>query len=518
MNPVPEDLLLLRKNVALFLAIAVEAHFRAEDCEGIFRYAGSSSFDDEFHCDFALPRSLRPDDLPPLESAVQNAVPAAVKLLAVGGAQDLQRIYVSAWRTPAELDAYLAHRAELEQRDHRKIGKELELFFFHPTAPGMPYWLPKGLKLYQGLLEFWRGVDSREGWEEIASPVLNDKKLWEISGHWEHYKNDMFLCPLEGGQILGLKPMNCPNAMVVFNHRQRSYRDLPMRLSDCDMLHRRESSGTLHGLMRVQKFQQDDGHVFLAEDQIEAEIRVLLGLVKEFYELFGLKHRFRIGTRPKAGFLGKEEDWDHAEAQLKKFGFDVAEGEGAFYGPKIDILIDDALGRAWQMGTIQLDFQIPQRFGCTYIDRDGKKKVPVVIHRAIYGSLERFIGILIEHTAGHFPLWLAPVQVRILAVADRHAAAAQCLRAALAAQGVRAEADVGDASVGAKIRKVQQDKIPYAVVYGDKEAQSGIIRSRGRDGQQQVWPSFAAFSAWVVRRSKVSSQDQSASLDSAANE
>jgi threonyl-tRNA synthetase len=335
----------------------------------------------------------------------------------------LQRLYGTAWFTQVELDQYLSRLEEAQKRDHRKPGRELELFHFDVTAPGMLYWLPKGFKLLTELINFWRIEHEKRGYQEFSAPLLNDKKLWEISGHWEHYKDDMFLVPIDEHTTYGLKPMGCPSAMMVFNFKTRSYRELPLRLSDIDILHRHERAGTLHGLLRVQKFQQDDAHIFVIEDQIEQEFDGVLEITHLFYSIFDLKYSFRFGTRPE-GYIGDLETWNKAEAVLRNIldkhvgpgNYTVADGDGAFYGPKIDILMEDALGRSWQMGTLQLDFQLPRRFGCSYIDKDGQMKTPVVIHRAIYGTLERFIGILIEHTAGAFPAWLAPVQVRIITI------------------------------------------------------------------------------------------------------
>lgn len=422
----------------------------------------------------------------------------AVKLLSIAGAHwrgeegrpMLQRIYGTAWRSRAELDDFLARRAEAEARDHRKLGRELGLFFFHPTAPGMPYWLPKGLSVLNELIAFWREEHAARGYHEIASPLLNEKRLWETSGHWEHYHNDMFLCEAGENRVFGLKPMNCPNAMIVFNHEQRSWRDLPFRLSDCDVLHRKERSGTLHGLMRAQKFQQDDAHIFVAEEQLDAEFDDILGLISRFYGIFVLEWSLRLSTRPRE-FMGEAATWDAAEASLASVlrrhlgegGYEIGAGEGAFYGPKIDILVKDALGRSWQMGTMQLDFQLPRRFHCAYVDKDGKKKVPVVIHRVIYGSLERFLGVLLEHTGGDLPFWLAPVQARIVPVDGRHEPAAEKLRKDARMLGLRFEIASADASLSARVRGAEVDKIPYTLVIGDREASGGSVSVRARRGK-----------------------------------
>jgi threonyl-tRNA synthetase len=420
------------------------------------------------------------------------------KLLKIAGAYwrgderrpQLQRIYGTSFPTAEELSEYLHRLAEAERRDHRRIGRELELFHFDQTAPGMPYWLPKGLKVLNTLLAFWREEHEKRGYQEIAAPLINDKSLWETSGHWEHYRENMFVIPVEERLIYGVKPMNCPNAMVIYKLKKRSYRDLPLRLSDCDILHRYERSGTLHGLLRVRKFQQDDAHIFVTEDQIEEEFGRILEIANLFYGIFDLTYTLRLGTRPES-YLGDAETWDRAEAALRRIldahagpgNYLIGEGEGAFYGPKIDILMEDAIGRSWQTGTIQLDFQLPRRFDCTYTDRDGSEKTPVVIHRVIYGSLERFIGILIEHFAGAFPAWLAPVQAVVIPIADRHLAYATQVTEHLRAAGLRVELDSGDERMQAKIRDAQLQKVPYMLVVGDREAESGSVAVRLRTNQ-----------------------------------
>ncbi len=402
----------------------------------------------------------------------------------------LQRLYGTAWFTQEELDQYMSRLEEAQKRDHRRLGKELELFHFDETAPGMPYWLPKGFKLLSELIKFWRIEHEKRGYQEISTPLLNDKMLWEISGHWEHFREDMFRVPVDENTTYGLKPMNCPNAMFVFNFKTRSYRELPLRLSDLGILHRHERAGTLHGLLRVQKFQQDDAHLFVTEDQLEQEYIGVLEILDLVYSIFDLKYSFRLGTRPE-GYIGDMETWDKAEALLRNIldkhvgagNYKVADGDGAFYGPKIDILMEDDLGRSWQMGTIQLDFQLPRRFNCSYIDKDGQTKTPVVIHRAIFGTLERFIGILIEHTAGAFPSWLAPVQVRIITIADRHVPYAQDVMQRLRDLGIRVELDHSPDRINAKIREAQLQKIPYMLVVGDKEQQSQAVSVRLRTNE-----------------------------------
>lgn len=388
----------------------------------------------------------------------------------------LQRIYGVAFATKAELQAYQQMLAEAEKRDHKIIGPQLGLFMFHHTAPGMPYWLPRGVQLYNELIRFWREEHDVRGYQEISSPLINKKELWETSGHWEHYQENMFIANMSKDDVYGVKAMNCPNAMIVFGASGRSYRDLPLRFSDTDTLHRYEASGTLNGLLRVRSFRQDDSHNFITADQIEDEYGRIMDIAKRFYGIFKLPYRYRLGTRP-AKFVGDSATWDKAEKSLrsilnKKVGagkYEVLEGDGAFYGPKIDILMKDALGREWQMGTIQLDFQQPRRFNLEYTAPDGSKKTPVVVHRVIYGSLERFIGLLIEHFAGAFPIWLSPVQVQVIPVAKKHNAVAKKLATQLTAAGIRVHHDDIDETVGYKIRKAEKMKVPYMVVIGDKE-------------------------------------------------
>ncbi|MFA5954586.1 MAG: threonine--tRNA ligase [Patescibacteria group bacterium] len=386
----------------------------------------------------------------------------------------LQRVYGVAFLTARELSQYLTMVEEAKKRDHRKLGQELDLFMFHETAPGMPYWLPKGVIVYNELVQFWREEHRRRGYQEIVSPMLNKRELYEISGHYEHYWSDMFVAKTDEGEEYGVKAMNCPNAMVVFGSRGHSYRDLPLRLSDTDTLHRNELSGTLNGLLRVREFRQDDAHIFVSEDMIAAEFAEVMSIVDRFYSIFGLEYSYRLGTRPEK-FMGDVATWDQAEAALKKIlvdsgkSFIVLEGDGAFYGPKIDILMRDILGREWQMGTIQLDFQQPRRFNLHYTDAEGKKQIPVAIHRVIYGSMERFIGIIIEHFAGAFPVWLSPVQVGIVPVGESHLVAARNLARDLEAKGVRVSVDETGDTVGNKIRKAAGEKLPYALVIGDKE-------------------------------------------------
>jgi len=411
----------------------------------------------------------------------------------------LQRIYGTIWRTKEELDKHLWALEEAEKRDHRRLGKELDLIHFDPTAPGMPYWLPKGTRLFNTLLDFSRREHERRGYQEMMAPLLNDRSLWMTSGHWEHYQENMFLVPLDEHRTYGLKPMNCPNAMVVFRLKKRSYRDLPLRLAHTDVLHRHERSGTMHGLLRVQKFQQDDSHIFVTEEMIEEEFGRVVELANFFYSAFDLKYTIRLGTRGE-GFMGDSETWDHAEAMLLRAldrympgAYRVEPGEASFYGPKCDILMSDALGREWQLGTIQLDYQLPRRFGCKYVDKDGSEKTPVVLHRALFGSLERFIGVLIEHTAGVFPVWLAPVQVMMIPVTDGQVEYCRKVSAELGGRGLRVEVDDSGERMQNKIRQAQLQKIPYMLVVGKREAAAQTVAVRLRSEENLGEMPVAAF-------------------------
>ena len=418
------------------------------------------------------------------------------KLLSVAGAywrgseknKMLTRIYGTAFSTKIELDKYLNMLQEAEKRNHKKLGRELGLFMFNETAPGMAYWLPKGVVLYNELVNFWRKEHQKEGYLEIFSPLINKKELYETSGHWDHYREDMFLSETDEGEIYALKPMNCPNAMVVFGSETRSYRDLPLRLSDTDTLHRFERSGTLNGLLRIREFRQDDAHIFVTEDQIVDEYQKLFALTEKFYSIFNLEYKFRLGTRPEK-FMGDKKLWDKAEEELKlvldKSGkeYSILEGDGAFYGPKIDILMKDSIGRDWQMGTLQLDFQIPKRFDLKYSAKDGTTKTPVVVHRVVYGSLERFIGIITEHFAGAFPVWISPVQIKILPITERNLVYAKKVFESLKGSGVRVELDERNETLQAKIRDAQEQKIPYMLIIGDKEESAKKVAVRLRTGE-----------------------------------
>ena len=420
------------------------------------------------------------------------------KLLSIAGAywrgdeknRMLTRVYGTCFPTQEELENYLKMLEEAEKRNHKKLGRELGLFMFHETAPGMAYWLPKGVTLYNELINFWRVEHKLENYKEIFSPLINKRELYETSGHWDHYRENMFLSETEEGETYALKPMNCPNAMVVFGSETRSYRDLPLRLSDTDTLHRFERSGTLNGLLRIREFRQDDAHIFVTEDQIVDEYKKLFALTEKFYSIFGLEYKFRLGTRPD-DFMGDEKLWDKAESELKSVlessgkEYFVLEGDGAFYGPKIDILMKDALGREWQMGTLQLDFQQPLRFNLKYSASDGTTKTPIAIHRVIYGSLERFIGVLIEHFGGAFPTWLSPVQVKILPISEKQIEYATKIKNTLLENGIRVELDERAETLGSKIRDAQVEKMPYMLIVGDKEVEKNEVSVRNRSGKSE---------------------------------
>ncbi len=401
----------------------------------------------------------------------------------------LQRIYGLAFENSEALKKYLDQRAEAEKRDHKKLGPKLELFMFHETAPGMPYWLPNGVLLYNQLVDFWRQEHVMRDYHEIISPLINKKELYQTSGHFEHYWENMFVSKTPDKEEYGLKAMNCPNAMIVFGSKPRSYKELPLRFSDTDTLHRYERSGTLNGLLRVREFRQDDAHCFVTEDQIPGEYERIFEIVERFYSVFNLSYSFRLGTRPES-FMGEKQTWDHAEAALKKIlekskrEYSIKEGDGAFYGPKIDILMKDAIGREWQMGTIQLDFQQPLRFKLEYTDKDGGKKTPAAIHRVIYGSLERFIGILIEHFSGAFPLWLSPVQVEIIPVGEKFEEYGKGIKGKLLAENIRVSMKPADETLGKRIREAEMMKIPYVLVVGEKEEKNETVNVRHyKDGQ-----------------------------------
>jgi threonyl-tRNA synthetase len=397
----------------------------------------------------------------------------------------MQRIYGTAFLTQKELDEHLRRLEEAKKRDHRKLGKELGLFTFHQWAPGATFWLAKGATLYNTLADYMRGVLFPAGYVEVKTPIVFNKGLWETSGHWSHYRENMFLVRSKDDEEMGLKAMNCPGHMLVFGAEMRSYKDLPLRLHEQTPLHRNEASGVLSGLTRVRQFSQDDAHCFVTEDQIASEVEALLKLVHRVYGDFGLEYSLKLSTRPEE-FLGEVATWDRAEAALKQAldaagqQYTINEGDGAFYGPKIDLDVTDALGRKWQCATIQLDYQLPERFDLKYIGADNAEHRPVVIHRAIFGSFERFIAILIEHFAGAFPLWCAPVQAVVLPIADRHLDYAEQVRRQVAEAGLRVEVDTRQEKVNYKIREAQLQKIPYMLVIGDREAADGAVAVRSR--------------------------------------
>ena len=410
----------------------------------------------------------------------------------------LQRIYVYAFPDQAQLKAHLAWVKEAQERDHKKIGTALDLFMFNETAPGMAYWLPRGSKLYQALLAFSRDLQAREGYEEISAPVINSKKLWLISGHWAHYQHNMFVVPgtdwtPNAEDMMGAKPMNCPNAMTAYKRTSHSYKELPIRYSEYDVLHRKEKSGQMNGLFRVQEFRQDDDHTFVMESQIDEEVERIISIADKIYSTFGLTYRAEFSTRPE-DFMGDIEVWNRAEAALKRIldkhygegNYEINEGDGAFYGPKIDLQIKDALGREWQCGTVQLDFQLPHNFGLTYQDMNGQLQEPVVLHRAIYGSFERFIGIITEHFKGAYPFWLNPYQVGVVPIRTEHNAYAQKVVEKLQEIGIRTEVDYADKNMNEKIKFYKTMKDPYIIVVGDREAAEETVAITVRGQKQQL--------------------------------
>jgi len=435
-----------------------------------------------------------------------------VKLLSVAGAYwrgseknpMLTRVYATAFPTRAELDAHLERLEEARKRDHRRVGRDLDLFHFDEAGPGFPFFLPKGMVIVNQIQQAVRDELGRMGYDEIRTPTILSEDLWHKSGHWDHYKENMYFTEVEG-QGFAIKPMNCPGACLVFRSRRRSYRDLPMRLAEFGHVHRNELSGVLHGLFRVRAFTQDDAHVFCRIDQVRAEVQAILDLTDRFYRRFGFDDvALKLATRPEKA-SGTQEMWDTAEAALRDAlgdrQYDIKEGDGAFYGPKIDFHVTDTMGRSWQIGTCQLDFSMPERFDLTYKSRDDVDERPVIIHRAVSGSIERFLGILIENTGGDFPVWLAPVQARVVPISDRHADTAEAARAALAEAGIRAETDVRAESVGKRIRDGELAKIPYLLVIGDREAEGGLVSVRARHGEDAGSMSVADFAARVAAES-----------------
>ncbi|MCI5837573.1 MAG: threonine--tRNA ligase [Veillonellaceae bacterium] len=431
----------------------------------------------------------------------------AFKLMSVAGAywrgdeknKMLQRIYGTAFPSQEELDQYLFMLAEAERRDHRKLGKELDLFSFQPEGPGFPFFHPKGMVLRNALLEFWRELHREYHYDEISTPVILNRDLWMQSGHWDHYRDNMYFTKIDE-EDYAVKPMNCPGSILYFKSDLRSYRDLPIRVAELGLVHRHEMSGALHGLFRVRCFTQDDAHLYILPSQMKEEILKTLELFDRIYSAFGLEYRVELSTRPEDS-MGDDALWDLATDVLRDaiessgVEYRINEGDGAFYGPKLDFHIKDSLGRTWQCGTIQLDMQMPERFDMHYIGEDGEKHRPVMLHRAGFGSIERFIGILIEHYAGKFPAWLAPVQVQLIPVTERHLAYAQQVRDELKAAGIRVQIDERNEKLGYKIRGAQLQKVPYMLILGDKEMEAGTVSVRRRDGEETPGVAVADFTA-----------------------
>lgn len=435
----------------------------------------------------------------------------AYKLTSIAGAywrgnehnKMLTRLYATAFAKKEELEAYLTMMEEAKKRDHRRLGRELGLFMMHEAGPGFPFFLPKGVILRNTLLEYWREIHKKAGYQEIGTPIILSRNLWENSGHWDHYKDNMYTTLIDEMDF-AVKPMNCPGGMMTYASEPRSYRDLPLRMAELGLVHRHEKSGQLHGLMRVRCFTQDDAHIFMTEDQIKDEIKGVANLINDVYTLFGFEYHVELSTRPEDS-MGSDEDWAMATDALKnaldELGLDyvINEGDGAFYGPKIDFHLVDAIGRTWQCGTIQLDFQMPQRFELEYTGADGEKHRPIMIHRVAFGSIERFIGILIEHFAGAFPTWLAPVQVKVLPISDKYSEYAGKVTVQLDEAGIRAELDTRSEKIGYKIREAQTHKIPYMLIVGQKEEEDGVVSVRSRflgdEGQKSLADFISAIKA-----------------------
>ena len=431
----------------------------------------------------------------------------AIKLLSTCGAywrgdskrKMLQRIYGIAFPKKEELDAYLQRIEEAKKRDHRKLGKELGLFMLTDYGPGFPFFLPKGMVLRNTLIDYWRQVHKKYGYVEVSTPMILNRTLWEQSGHWDHYKNNMYTTVIDE-QDYAIKPMNCPGGMLVYASEPHSYRDLPLRVGELGLVHRHELSGALHGLFRVRCFTQDDAHIFMTKDQMETEIQNVVKLFDEVYSVFGLKYTIELSTMPE-DHIGTVEEWEFNQEILKKAitamgkDFVINEGDGAFYGPKLDFHIEDCLGRTWQCGTIQLDSQLPERFQLEYVGEDGLKHRPVMIHRVVFGSIERFIGVITEHFSGAFPLWLNPVQVKVLPVTERAHDYAAKIAAQLDAAGIRVENDLRSEKLGYKIREAQMQKIPYMLVVGDRDMENGTVSVRTRQGEDLGAMSLDAFAA-----------------------
>ena len=443
----------------------------------------------------------------------------AIKLMSCTGAywrgdssrKMLQRIYGTSFLKKEELEAYLNRLEEAKKRDHRKLGRELGLFMLADEGPGFPFFLPKGMVLKNTLLDYWRSVHKRYGYVEISTPIILNQDLWHRSGHWEHYKNNMYTTVIDG-EDYAVKPMNCPGGMLVYKNEPHSYRDLPMRVAELGIVHRHELSGALHGLFRVRCFTQDDAHIFMTPEQMKDEIKGVVQIFDEIYSTFALSYKIELSTMPE-DHMGDEETWRMAEATLKaaieELGkpYEINEGDGAFYGPKLDFHLSDSIGRTWQCGTIQLDFQMPERFELEYVGEDGQKHRPVMIHRALLGSIERFIGVITEHFAGAFPTWLAPVQVKVMTITDRSRDWAVEAAQKLEAMGIRVETDLRNEKIGYKIREAQSQKIPYMLVIGDKEAEAGTVAVRTRTGGDKGAMPLDEFAAMILEQIKTRSLD-----------
>ena len=402
----------------------------------------------------------------------------------------LTRIYGTAFAKKEEMDAYFTMLEEAKKRDHTKLGKELKLFAILNEGKGLPFFLPAGMQLKNALIEYWRQIHTREGYVEVNTPIMLNRSLWETSGHWSHYRDNMYTTKVDE-EDFAIKPMNCPGGILVYKNEPHSYKDLPIRMGELGLVHRHEKSGQLHGLFRVRCFTQDDAHIFMTPSQIKDEIKGIVRLINEVYTLFGFKYHVELSTRPENS-MGSDEDWNNATEALREalddmgFEYVVNEGDGAFYGPKIDFHLEDSIGRTWQCGTIQLDFQLPQRFEMEYVGEDGAKHRPIMVHRVVFGSIERFIGILIEHFAGKFPVWLSPTQVKILPITDKQEEYVNGLSKKLKEAGVRVVVDNRNEKIGYKIREAQMEKVPYMLVVGEKEAAEGLVAVRRRDGEQSV--------------------------------
>ena len=397
----------------------------------------------------------------------------------------LTRIYGTAFAKKDEMDAYFTMLEEAKKRDHTKLGRELKLFTMMNEGKGLPFFLPRGMVLKNTLIDYWRQIHTREGYVEVSTPIMLNRTLWETSGHWNHYRDNMYTTKVDE-EDFAIKPMNCPGGILVYRNEPHSYKDLPIRMGELGLVHRHEKSGQLHGLFRVRCFTQDDAHIFMTPEQIKSEIKGIVRLINEVYTLFGFKYHVELSTRPENS-MGSDEEWNLATDSLR-FALDdmgleyvVNEGDGAFYGPKIDFHLEDSIGRTWQCGTIQLDFQLPQRFELEYVGEDGGKHRPIMVHRVAFGSIERFIGILIEHFAGKFPVWLSPVQVKILAITERQTEYVKELAEKMKGLGIRVEADLRNEKIGYKIREAQMEKVPYMLVVGEKEAEAGLVAVRRRD-------------------------------------